>query len=146
MSGFDKARKKIAKLRKAQGKVIGRAILKNKAEILDLITEEQLFKLGVNSDGIELSSFQPYTPRTKQIKGVKGQPVNRVTLRDEGDFHESFNLKIVNNKLLIFATDPKTEKLTIKYGEEIFGLTDDSLREVRRIIKSDIVKGFRNEL
>ena len=35
------------------------------------------------------NSFTPVVDYTKQIKSSKGQPIDRVTLRDTGDFHAS---------------------------------------------------------
>ena len=60
------------------------------AFIIDANAEEQLFEQGINRLGVDIMDYRPYTPLTIAIKEEKGQPTNRVTLRDEGDFESSF--------------------------------------------------------
>lgn len=52
--------------------------------------EEQLFEQGINRLGVDIMDYAPYSPLTIAIKEEKGQPTNRVTLRDTGDFEASF--------------------------------------------------------
>jgi hypothetical protein len=54
------------------------------AFIIDANAEEQLFEQGINRLGVDIMDYRPYTPLTIAIKEEKGQPTNRVTLRDEG--------------------------------------------------------------
>ena len=62
----------------------------NEAQICELNSEKQLYDYGVNALGVDISDYQPYAPLTIGIKRSKGQPSDRVTLRDNGDFHGSF--------------------------------------------------------
>lgn len=105
---------------------IKEAVLENEAIILDMNTQDQLFEKGIDADGISIMSVQPYTARTVTIKSLKGQPTNRVTLRDEGDFHRSFYLEYYEEGIFITAADDKAEKLAFKYGDRIFGLTEEN--------------------
>ena len=100
----------------------------NKELVLDMNTQDQLFERGVNSKDQKI--LPPYTPYTVKMKKILGQPSNRVTLRNEGNFHSSFYLKRESKEIEISATDEKTEALVDKYGEEIFGLTPDNLEEI----------------
>ena len=68
----------------------------------------------------------PYTPKTIELKEIKGQPTNRVTLRDTGDFYASFKIITEPDKFTIIATDYKTDGLIRKYGRQILGLTDEN--------------------
>jgi hypothetical protein len=81
------------------------------------------------------SSAQPitpeYAPLTRTIKQLKGQPIDRVTLRDTGDFYSSVVLSLGSNSFEMTATDPKAAGLEEKYGEDILGLTEDNLEEFR---------------
>lgn len=100
----------------------------NKEIVLDLNTEEQLFEKGIDSKGEKI--LPNYTPYTVNIKQVLGQPTDRVTLRNTGNFHNSFYLKRAAKEIEISATDEKTEALVDKYGNEIFGLTPENLEEI----------------
>lgn len=102
-------------------------IVTNDYVIADMNSQGQLFEKGIDRNGDSIASYRPYKPLTIEIKRLKGQPVNRVTLRDEGDFHASFQVIANNNSFFIDATDPKTLDLIRKYGEQIMGLTDENL-------------------
>lgn len=90
--------------------------------------EEQLFEQGVNRLGVSIMDYAPYSPVTIAIKEAKGQPTNRVTLRDEGDFQSSFFLEVGDKEFEIKAADWKTEELIKKYGRQILGLTDENIK------------------
>lgn len=102
----------------------------NEPFILDMNSEDQLYEQGINRTGVKIESYMPYSPITIEIKQGKGQPTNRVTLRDEGDFEASFYLIVNDEQFEITASDIKTEDLVYKYGEEIFGLTEENLSEL----------------
>lgn len=118
--------------------IIKNALENEKAWILDLNAEDQLFEKGVGSDGIELASFQPYSDVTISIKRLKGQPTNRVTLRDEGDFHESFYAEFRPTEFEIYASDEKADDLKDRYGAEILGLTDESIQ----VLTNELIAPF----
>lgn len=128
--------KKITDLRKrvadfngalTSGRLIQNIIWENETYIVDMNAEEQLFEQGINRLGVEISDYAPYSPVTIQIKEAKGQPTNRVTLRDEGDFESSFFLEVGDKQFEIKASDFKTEDLIKKYGRQILGLTDENI-------------------
>lgn len=98
--------------------------------LLDLNIEDQLYERGVDRNNKEIASWLPYSPFTIRSKLFKQQPVDRVTLRDTGDFHRSFQLRVTDSDVEIYATDIKAEMLISKYGESILGLTDENLNEI----------------
>lgn len=122
-------RKRVADFNEAltSGRLIQNIIWENEAYIVDLNAEEQLFEQGINRLGVEISDYAPYSPVTIEIKEAKGQPTNRVTLRDEGDFESSFFLEVGTKQFEIKASDWKTEELIKKYGRQILGLTDENI-------------------
>jgi len=132
----------LEKFEKLFEEVFIEAVRLNEKEIIKLNTDEQLFKKGVDSNGNKLSP--PYRPKTVRIKRKKGQPFNRVTTRDTGDFHESFFLDMKKGEFEIMAGDNKTRALLRKYGKEVLGLTDDSLQRAIEIIEEDFFNGFKN--
>lgn len=109
------------------GRLIQNIIWDNEAYIVDLNAEEQLYEQGINRLGVEIADYAPYSPVTISIKEAKGQPTNRVTLRDEGDFESSFFLEVGDKQFEIKASDFKTEDLIRKYGRQILGLTDENI-------------------
>ena len=122
-------RKRVADFNEAltSGRLIQDIIWKNEAYIVDMNAEEQLYEQGINRLGVDISDYAPYSPVTIEIKRLKGQPTNRVTLRDEGDFERSFFLEVGDKQFEIKASDFKTEDLVKKYGEQILGLTDENI-------------------
>lgn len=112
------------------GLYVSRIVKDNESFICDMNAEQQLYEQGVNRLGVKLSDFAPYSPYTIEIKKMKGQPTDRVTLRDTGDFHESFYIEVGNDRFEIRASDWKAEKLMKKYGRGILGLTQENLAEL----------------
>ena len=117
--------KNIKKVKKLGIESLAAAAVKESEDmIIALNTDEQLYNKGINNDG---SPVEPaYTRTTVSIKKKKGQPSNRVTLKDTGDFHDSFKAKVERNKVTIYATDKKAAKLEKKYGSKIYGLTKEN--------------------
>ncbi len=99
-------------------------IERNKAEILDLNRYDQLYEEGIDSDGRLL---KPYSPTTVQYKRFFGQPYNRTTLFDKGDFYRGFDILQKPDTINIFSRDSKSSELVEKYGN-IFGLTTENER------------------
>lgn len=112
------------------GKYIATVCMNNEKYIVKMNADEQLYEQGKNALGVDISSYMPYTQVTIAIKHQKGQPVNRVTLRDTGAFEKSFFIHCDNKQIIIFARDKKTQKLVKKYGDTIFGLTSENKMEL----------------
>lgn len=109
------------------GMYIQRIIMDNEAYIVDLNAQDQLYEEGINRLGVSIMDYAPYRPLTIAIKEQKGQPTNRVTLRDTGDFESSFYLEVSDKQFEVKASDWKTEALIKKYGRQILGLTDENI-------------------
>lgn len=134
---------KITSFEKNINSLIETIVKDNENIVLDLNTQSQLFEKGIDSEGTELNTIAPYRPLTVSIKKIKGQPTSRVTLRDEGDFHRSFFIKYSDTGFSVDASDEKTEALLEKYGDEVLGLTHESLEE---ILRNYIIPGLIEEL
>lgn len=127
------------------GTYISEIIQENEAEICDMNSQDQLYEHGKNRVGVDIMDYMPYTPKTIEIKEIKGQPTDRVTLRDTGDFHASFRLIIERDKFTITADDFKTEGLIRKYGRQILGLTDENASELaHEYIYPELLKKARD--
>lgn len=113
-------------------------------EILYHNTEEQLYQRGVYATGRAVRP--PYTPFTVQIKQEKGQPTDRVTLRDTGAFHASFEVLWLRGGFLISATDWKAKKLANQYGEQIYGLDEPGKQAIIELIREPLVQAFKKRV
>jgi hypothetical protein len=94
---------------------------------------------------IDNTNISPgYTPLTIKIKTAKNQPTDRVTLKDTGDFHEAIFARKEGDFLLINSTDEKTNSLTTKYGEIIFGLTEENKVVSNKYVMLQLIKYIKN--
>lgn len=99
---------------------------------------EQLYS-GETAQGTEIKP--PYRPYTVAVKQLKGQPTDRVTLRDTGAFYQGVYVRVDANTINTGSTDGKEAKLREKYGEGIFGLNDKFGFEVVQETMRPIFKG-----
>lgn len=111
------------------GEIAKKIVRDNENILIDMNAQDQLYAKGVNRLGVRIDEYQPYRPLTIQVKIEKRQPYDRVTLKDTGEFYDSFCVETEEDRFYIKASDEKTNWLIKKYGAEIFGLTNDSLAE-----------------
>lgn len=109
--------------------------LDDKESQLEDLNISQL-KKGIDSNSEDI--LPEYTQFTKDIKAAKGQPTDRVTLEDEGDFHSSITFDLNLDEIVYYATDEKTDKLLDKYGDNVLGLNKKSRIEVKELILEDL--------
>lgn len=96
------------------------------SEAIEELNMGQMF-IGRRADGSEI--LPTYSDLTIELKEQKGQPSDRVTLRDTGAFWKSLTVDVKSDTFTISATDAKTVSLVKKYGERIFGLSKESKSE-----------------
>ena len=120
------------------------AIKEHEQDIVDL--QQGQLSAGLADQGDEL---QPgYRPRTIENKLAKGQPVDRVTLKDTGEFYRKQYVKYSVDRFEITSRDRKRNKLVNKYsgnrGGDVFGLTPSNKVILGEMIKPDIQQEFRD--
>lgn len=93
-------------------------------EIVSLNVSQQ-YDFGERSDGTKISP--PYSPATIAIKRKKGQPTNRVTLRDTFAYQKEFYIIYLKDGFEIKSSDWKNDMLAMKYGAKILGLQDEAV-------------------
>jgi pimeloyl-CoA synthetase len=129
---FLKLKKLIEKLESAKGSFIITELSKDenlKDNIIYYNTYEQLYNKGIDSTGALITPL--YSKKTFSIKTEKGQRTDHVTLKDTGEFYDSFRVLNTPDGLLITADSIKDDTdLRERYGKEIIGLTDNSLAKV----------------
>ena len=129
------------------GNLIKEIILDDEPFIVDMNAESQLFDEGINRLGVSIMDYEPYSPVTIEIKKAKGQPYNRVTLHDEGDFAASFFIEADDKQFEIKASDFKTEDLVKRYGRQILGLTDENKNVLRwEYVYPDILEQAKKKI
>lgn len=114
-------------------------------EIIRINTEDQLEEEGIDSLGRKLGD---YAPSTIAYKRRKGQRYDHVTLKDEGDFYNSFNVKVNVNEIIIDADDSSkyNKPLFEVWGIDVLGLTDDNMNYIKEMILENYIKFVLNEL
>ena len=107
--------------------------------ILDLNRFSQLFQ-GIDATGEELDEIGgSYSFSTIRRKLSKGQPFDRVTLFDSGDFYKTFSVDVDSVGLEITANTVKNGfDLQMRWGFELVGLTDESRTELVEAIKEKV--------
>lgn len=96
-------------------------------EIKELNVHQQ-YDLGQDRYGNEIRP--EYAESTIRYKRRKGQPTDRVTLQDTGQYHDTFKIRYEAEGFELYANDWKAGFLDRKYGKEIYGLQDDAAREL----------------
>ena len=109
---------------------IEKTVQANENFIIKMNTEQM--HRGELSTGKEIRPS--YAPATIQYKKRKGQPFDRVTLRDTGNFHFSQLKVIARYKDFVIDTSLSGSRpygfLMSKYGEDILGLNDKNKKEL----------------
>lgn len=97
----------------------------------DLIKEMVQNQLYSGIDGYTASIQPPYALSTIKRKLKKGQPVDRVTLRDTGEFYQSLHVSFDDEGFFIASSDQELSNiLKSRYGSPILRLSDENLREL----------------
>ena len=101
---------------------------------------DRLFK-GLDTDNEFIEPF--YTPFTVWMKKLKGDPYDRVTLYDTGAFQSAMYVSVFGDNVVFDSDDSKSGDLKEKYGEKIFGLTDENRTEVKSMFAQRLLQWFR---
>lgn len=96
-------------------------------EIKELNVHQQ-YDLGQDRYGNEIRP--EYAESTIRYKRRKGQPTDRVTLQDTGQYHDTFKIRYEAEGFELYANDWKAGFLDRKYGKEIYGLQDEAAKEL----------------
>lgn len=100
------------------------------------LTDIIRIQLDLGIDGNMRRIYPPYALRTIQKKIKKGQPIDRVTLKDTGAFYNSLYVVFEEDGFRIASSDEKVKYLIAKYGGPILRLDDrDFTRFLRYYIR-----------
>ena len=120
------------------------AIMGSKESIIDAIVNDQQYEKGIKGDG---QSIGRYSRKTIPIKVARGQRIDHITLRDEGNFHKGYTMERAGYGGLVYSRDSKADMLEGRYGSGINDLTNQNQSKiVESEIKPAFLKGLRNGL
>lgn len=118
---------RLRKFKSILGEELTNEILRNEDVIIGMITDQ----LYSGNDGYTTKIQPPYAYSTVKRKLKKGQPVDRVTLRDTGEFYKSLHVAFDEDGFFIASTDWELSNiLKSRYGEPILRLSNENLREL----------------
>lgn len=113
-------------------------------EIKELNVHQQ-YDLGQDRYGNEIRP--EYAESTIRYKRRKGQPTDRVTLQDTGQYHDTFKIRYEDEGFELYANDWKAGFLDKKYGKEIYGLQDEAARELAdQVYQPRMIQKLKNLL
>ena len=111
--------------------------------ILDIVAENETLLVDMNTgqlmEGLDAESEQlkKYSNEHYAMFKASLNPKHVTDLKLSGAFHRSFVAITDKWPVLFSATNSKTDDLTKKYGEEIFGLTEKN----KAILSQEWLKG-----
>ena len=117
-------------------------------EIIRLNTDEQLFERGIDSEGQSLGTYAASTIIRKSAEGIAHpSPYAWVTLFNDGDFYESFQIFVDKDSFTIVADSEKpSQDLAETYGEDIVGLTELSKEDLNSYLIDYIIEYLTKKL
>lgn len=142
MTAIDNIVTKLERIKVDRDKIVLDTIQMFENYVIEL-NRKQLFS-GVDGKGNEITP--EYTDVTYDIKIKVGQPADRVTLKDTGDFYASIFIDYGTKYIYMDANDSKTDELVSKYGGDILGLNEKSIDELKKKIKSTLFNQIKSYL
>jgi hypothetical protein len=125
-------------------KLFAQSVEENSEYIVDLNTGQ----LAIGKDSNNQDLFPYSNSDYAQLKKSMGSeaPLGTPNLKFTGDFWSGFNVKADENGLTISSTDSKTSKLKGMYNEDIFGLGEESKKDLKTMLLPTYLEKLRNEL
>lgn len=118
-------------------------LVKDNEKAVFQMNVDQLYS-GVDAEGKEISPA--YKPSTIKRKKKKGDPHDRVTTRDEGDHHESIFAEYRTDEFELDAADFKRKYLVKKYGDKLYGLTEENIEKLINLISDKFIEVARRKI
>lgn len=108
---------------------------------------DQLFQ-GLDRDEKKIKNIltgsEHYATRTVIDKIKKGQPVDRITLKDTGDYYAGIKIEVEGDKYRIYSVDEKNDLLDVTYSP--LGLGMHARVKWIQKLKPALINEFRKKL
>lgn len=117
--------------------------------IVELNTEEQLFKKGEDARGDLLEQIGgSYSPFTILIKSQLRLPTDRVTLFQTGEFYDTFVARVIKSGDIEITADliKDGDDLSDRWGDHIVGLNEEHLELLRARIREQMDIWLRTQV
>lgn len=130
--GFFYTMKKVNKNIVKELKVITIKVLKrNEAEIVDMVTEEQMWGKGEDGDGRSLGTPAPLTIELKLNTPGADKKVSVLTGRFSGEMHEQAKFLTTSvSGVRIGSTAPSTKPFEDQFGNQVWKVNDENKTEI----------------
>ena len=129
-------------LQKSVNLSIKESVNKNKDVLKTMQTEQQMF---TGQTATEKAIKPSYQPSTINYKKRTGQPFDRVTLKDTGDFYKSIEIEAKANDFVISTQISYSIYLVEKYAD-ILGITDTNLNTFVNNYTLPVIKQNFNDI
>jgi hypothetical protein len=95
----------------------------------DYVINKQLFRQGIDGDGKKLPGYKRTTIRAKLRKG---DPIDRTTLRNEGEFYSHIQIDAFSDHFEITSNVEHDKFIIKRYGRNVLKITEDNFQEFMR--------------
>jgi len=92
----------------------------------DYIVNKQLFREGIDGDGKKLAG---YKRTTIKYKIAKGDPTDRTTLRDSGEFYAYIQIEAFSSYFTISSNVGYDNFIIKRYGRNILKITSENIND-----------------
>ena len=106
--------------------VLQKTINDNDFVIKDYIINKQLFREGIDGNNKKLEG---YKRTTVKLKEAKGDPRDRTTLRDSGEFYTQIQVDAFSDRFEISSNVSHDVFIIKKYGIDVLKVTHENLSE-----------------
>lgn len=147
---MQRIREVLERLRSIDPSKMAVAVVENSGKLQELIielnTEDQLFNKGIDSEGNSLGIYRPFTVLDKRERGVPVPDDLHITLFDTGVYYGSHRVEFPNANEILIVSDPirGDTNLFDEFGEQIKGLTDESIQKLREFILPALQRSILN--
>lgn len=123
---FTKQIQFIENFEKTLFEVLQKTILDNDFVIKDYVINKQLFREGIDGNSFKLEG---YTRTTIKLKRAKGDPTDRTTLRDSGEFYTHIQVDAFEDRFEISSNVQHDVFIIKKYGIDVLKVTHENITE-----------------
>jgi len=126
MGMFDSQKRFVGELEANLMKELEHTIQSFDFVLKDYVINKQLFRQGIDGDGVKLPGYKRTTIR---YKIAKGDPTDRTTLRDDGDFYRHIEVTATPQYFVVSSDVPYDDKIIKRYGKGVLKITNENMRE-----------------
>ena len=106
------------------------------------VLQDQLFTTGEDGNGLSLGEYSPITVKIKQSKG---QPTDRITLKDTGAFYNSYEIDPFEGGFFIDADGKKKDTdLFFRYGDDILKPNEETTTLIAEYYEQRLFEYWEN--